>query len=123
MLTHLAPNVGAVMVADIFKRCRERHGRLAIAGTILFDGERFGVLCCGSAAQVALAVEAITSDPRQAWPRVLADGEEVPAWAGQTWRSGWCEPDALAPLMATGAAQGPAALQTWRALLAASDLL
>lgn len=123
MLTHLAPGVGAVVVADIFKRCRERHGQLAVTGTILFDGERLGLLCCGAPDQVGLAIDAITSDPRQAWPLVLVDGEQVPAWAAQTWRSGWCEPDALAPLTAAGAEQGPAALKTWRALLAASDLL
>jgi hypothetical protein len=123
LVTHLAPGVGAVVVADIFKRCRERHGQLAITGTMLFDGERFGVLCCGAPDQVSLAAEAITSDPRQARPMVLADASRVPAWAARTWHSGWCEPDALALLTAADAPQGPDAVNAWRALLAASDLL
>jgi len=123
LLTHLAPGVGAAAVADIFKRCRERHAQLAIAGTILFDGERFGALFCGAPDRVELALQAVTSDPRQAWPQVLADADQVPPWVAKGWRSGWCEPDGLAPLTTPDAPHGPAAAETWRALMATSDLL
>lgn len=123
VVTRLAPGVGAVVVADIFKRCRERHGQFAITGTILFDGERFGMLCCGTPDHVRRALEAITSDPRQTLPLILADASQVPAWAAQSWYAGWCEPDALAALTGVDAPRGPAAVNVWRALLAASDLL
>lgn len=123
VVTRLAPGVSAVVVAEIFKRCRARHGQLPVTGTILFDGERFGVLFCGEPDHVGQALEDITSDPRQVRPLVLTDADRVPAWAAQSWHSGWCEPDALALLHAPDAPQGPAAMETWRALVAASDLL
>ncbi len=122
LVTKLAPGVGAGVVSDIFKRCRERHDRLAITGTMLFDGERVGALFCGSPDQVSVALAAITSDPRQAKPLVLVDASYVPPWAGQHWRAGWCEPDALAALTEADAPQGPAAVETWRALMASSDV-
>ena len=32
LLSRLAPHTGAVAVADLFKRCRERHNEMAITG-------------------------------------------------------------------------------------------
>ncbi len=122
VVTRLAPGVDVLVVSDIIKRCRQRHARLAVTGSILFDGERLGVWCCGAAEQVAAAIEAIHADPLLASPRALVDGDQVPAWAGQAWHAGWCEPDALAPLTADDAPRGSAAIEAWRALMAASDL-
>lgn len=123
VVTRLAPGVGALVVADIFKRCRLRHARLAVTGTILFDGERLGALFCGAAKQVAAAIEAIEADTRLVSLQALVDSHQVPPWAAQTWHAGWCEPDALAPLTEADAPQGIAAFEAWRALMAASDLL
>ena len=123
VVTRLAPGVGASVVADIFKRCRQRHARLAVTGAILFDGERLGVWCCGAAEKVAAAIEAIHADPLLVAPRTLVDADEVPPWAAQTWHAGWCEPDALAALTEADAPRGSAAIEAWRAVMAASDLL
>ena len=90
---------------------------------MLFDGECLGALVCGAPQQVNLAVAAWMADPRQVGAQFLADAAEVPAWAPNAWRSGWCEPDALAPLLSAGAPQGNAAIEAWQALMAASDLL
>lgn len=122
VLMHLAPDVGAVLVAEMFKRCRERHAELDITGAILFDGERFGALLCGARDAVEQAVAAVTSDPRQARPRVLAVADPVPPWAPGRWHSGWCEPDALSRFCTEDVPCASAAVDTWRALMAASDL-
>ena len=122
-MTRLASGVTATAVADIFKRTRDRHRDLAIVGAMLFDGERFGLLLCGPSAQVDQTLAALAVDARQAPPVVLADGPNVPSWAAQGWRSGWSEPDALAALAAADAPRDDAALQAWRVLIGASDLL
>jgi hypothetical protein len=126
VLAHLAAEAGAGAVADIFKRGRARHGQWAITGVMLFDGERLGALLCGAQPQVALAAEALLTDLRLRAPWVLAEASEPPPWLAPAWRSGWCEPDALAALAALGIASAPegdAAIQAWQALIAASDLL
>ena len=122
-LSRLAPDASATVVADIFKRARDRHRELDIFGAMLFDGERFGVLLCGAPALVEQALDALTVDPWQALPVVLADGPSAPPWAGGGWRSGWSEPDGLAPLAAADAPRDGAALQAWRVLIGTSDLL
>jgi hypothetical protein len=123
LVTRLAPGITAAAVADIFKGTRDRHHKLAITGTMLFDGERFGVLLCGVHGAVGVAFDAISSDPRPVRRGVLCDGAEIPAWAAQGWRSGWSEPDALAALEAAEVRPDTATLDTWRALVGASDLL
>lgn len=123
VLSRLAPEVPVAAVADIFKRSRERHAELEVSGAMLFDGERLCVLLCGSHAQVERAIDAVFSDPVRTAPAVLADVAHSPPWAAQAWRTGWSEPDALACLEAADAPQGEAALELWRALVDASDLL
>ena len=121
VFTRLTAGVDAV--ADIFKRCRDRHAEMAITGAMLFDGEHLAALLCGAGPQVALAADALVTDPRQSHARVLATAADSPVWAGLSWRTGWCEPDALAMFSQTDAPQGKAAIEAWQALMAASDLL
>lgn len=123
VLSRLAAEAGAGVVADIFKRSRERHEKWSITGVMLFDGERLGALFCGAPQQVALAAETLLTDPRLTAPLVLAQATDPPPWLAPAWRSGWCEPDALAALTGPGAPQGDAAIEAWQALMAASDLL
>ena len=123
LLSRLAAEAGAGAVADIFKRSRQRHGTWSIAGVMLFDGDRLGALLCGAPQRVELAVEALITEPRLTAPVVLARASEPPPWLAPAWRSGWCEPDALATLTGTDAPQGDAAIKAWQALMAASDLL
>jgi hypothetical protein len=123
VLVRLADGTSTLSVAEILKRSRERHDPLAIAGAMLFDGERLGLLLCGALVQVGQAFEAFLADAGQACPRVLADAPQPPPWASPGWKAGWSEPDALAPLEADDTARGDTALELWRGLVEASDLL
>ena len=127
-ITHLASGTTPAAVAEIFKRTREAHRRLAIGGAMLFDGERFGYGLVGTAAEVAAAVDVVQSDGRETGLRLLSsiDGAIPAGWPAKGWRSGWTEPDALAELAALAVDDGPRgvdALASWAELLGASDLL
>lgn len=139
-ITRLATGTTPAVVADIFKRTREAHRRLAIGGAMLFDGERFGYGLFGPVVSVAAAVDAVQSDPYQTGMQLLSsiDGAIPAGWPSQGWRCGWTEPDGLAGLSAlaaqaaqcTQAAQATDsaphhvdALASWSEVLGASDLL
>ena len=137
-ITHLAPGATPAAVADIFKRTRETHKRLAIGGAMLFDGERFGYGIFGAVAALAAAVDAVQSDLRQTGLQLLSSIEgAIPAgWPATGWRSGWTEPDGLATLAAPAADRGSVGVGVgvdvgggvdvfalWAQLLGASDLL
>ena len=127
-ITHLATGTTPAAVADIFKRTREAHRRLAIGGAMLFDGERFGYGLFGPVVAVAAAVDAVQSDPHQTDLQLLSsiDGAVPAGWPSQGWRSGWTEPDGLAELAELAADSRPRhvdALASWSEVLGASDLL
>jgi hypothetical protein len=124
-ITHRAPGLAPGAVGEIFKRTRERHDRLGVAGVLLFDGASLGHALSGTLEAVTQAFEAALADPRQTGLVLLSavEGELPAGWPVRGWRSGWTEPDVLARLAAEDGPRGDAALAWWLELMGASDLL